>query len=575
MSTKSISNSKKNSVKRCVVLCRVSTLQQSYDEQVNIVTKAAIADGYNEDEIVVVKGKESAIKLAEEERATLNEMKDIISKNPTIESIYVFAIDRLARRVSVILSVKDYLMARNINLTFLNPHRLSTMRLNDNGKKVEDELTSMMLMFLAYGAEMEMKIKKARFKAGKEHAKKLGRFTGGSVKYGYTLNEKKEIIVDEAKTNIINTIFDKYIEGQGNEAIANYMNEMGIACRKSKTYTRSRVSKFIEDEQYRKIVGDEKFEQAQAVRKANTKSSGKERKMSLGERLIKCPDCGRNYRLVGRNYVCSGHKAEYLQSGISIDGKALYCDNAAHINARWMDATLVQTVSVWYAKDVVEDDSARRDKIEKELKEIPFKIMAIEKQLEKISGKVDRILENYEEGEFDRQTRDKKMSAAKADEKELLDKKEALETRRRELESSREKIGVKQLDYLNTMVSVKDMTHSEIYEIVHALVERVDVEVKDGVKYWTIRKKNSELSETFFSFGHGCGTKLYMGTNIEYGIDVTNVEGYNREFKAQQAEQQKRERGAARTVAPLLYIIEDKRARTLVWRHNIYFRKVE
>ena len=76
------------------------------------------------------------------------------------------------------------------------------------------------------------------------------------------------------------------------------------------------------------------------------------------------------------------------------------------------------------------------------------------------------------------------------------------------------------------------MTHSEIYEIVHALVERVDVEVKDGVKYWTIRKKNSELSETFFSFGHGCGTKLYMGTNIEYGIDVTNVEGYNREFKA-------------------------------------------
>lgn len=526
MSTKNIKNSSENNSK-AIIFARVSTESQDYTEQVRRMTAVAIADGYKKENLIEISNKESAIKRNEKEREGLNQLKEAIAADPTINAVYVFEISRLGRRMDVISSVVQWLTEQKIQLVCDTPN----IRLFERDGSLS-MAAQLLIYIMGVMAQQEMIIKKERFANGKRRAKQEGRFTGGSVKYGYTLNEKKEIIVDEAKTNIINTIFDKYIEGQGNEAIANYMNEMGIACRKSKTYTRSRVSKFIEDEQYRKIVGDEKFEQAQAVRKANTKSSGKERKMSLGERLIKCPDCGRNYRLVGRNYVCSGHKAEYLQSGISIDGKALYCDNAAHINARWMDATLVQTVSVWYAKDVVEDDSARRDKIEKELKEIPFKIMAIEKQLEKISGKVDRILENYEEGEFDRQTRDKKMSAAKADEKELLDKKEALETRRRELESSREKIGVKQLDYLNTMVSVKDMTHSEIYEIVHALVERVDVEVKDGVKYWTIRKKNSEISETFFSFGHGCGTKLYMGTNIEYGIDVTNVEGYNREFKA-------------------------------------------
>ena len=61
-------------------------------------------------------------------------------------STYVFAIDRLARKVSIVLSVKDYLLKNNINLVFLNPHKMSTMRINDNGEKVEDELTGMMLM---------------------------------------------------------------------------------------------------------------------------------------------------------------------------------------------------------------------------------------------------------------------------------------------------------------------------------------------------------------------------------------------------------------------------------------------
>ncbi len=71
-------------------------------------------------------------------------------------STYVFAIDRLARKVSIVLSVKDYLLKNNINLVFLNPHKMSTMRINEKGEKVEDELTGMMLMFLSYGTKQEI-----------------------------------------------------------------------------------------------------------------------------------------------------------------------------------------------------------------------------------------------------------------------------------------------------------------------------------------------------------------------------------------------------------------------------------
>ena len=105
-------------IKKCICLIRVSTKQQELEGQKEKVISAAIADGYSLDEIAIVEGKESAIKLKEEERETLNEMKNIISQYPTIESVYVFAIDRLARKVSIILSVKDYLLENKINLVF-------------------------------------------------------------------------------------------------------------------------------------------------------------------------------------------------------------------------------------------------------------------------------------------------------------------------------------------------------------------------------------------------------------------------------------------------------------------------
>ena len=104
--------------KKCICFIRVSSQQQMLEGQKEKVVAAAMSDGYQLDEIAVVEGIESAIKLKEEKRETLNEMKQLIADYPTIDSIYVFAIDRLARRVSVILSVKDFLLEHKINLVF-------------------------------------------------------------------------------------------------------------------------------------------------------------------------------------------------------------------------------------------------------------------------------------------------------------------------------------------------------------------------------------------------------------------------------------------------------------------------
>lgn len=195
---------------KCICFCRVSTEAQDLDAQIERVVASAIADGYKQSEIAIVKGKESAIKLKEEQRETINEMKEIISENPHIESVYVFAIDRLARRVAVILSVKEYLLEHKINLVFLNPHKMGTLRKNEDGELVEDELTSLLLMLLSYGAEMEMKIKKARFATSKAALKKQGKIASGTVMYGYVKLDDNSIGINDKEAQVVRLIYQWY-----------------------------------------------------------------------------------------------------------------------------------------------------------------------------------------------------------------------------------------------------------------------------------------------------------------------------------------------------------------------------
>ena len=201
-------------MKKCICFARVSTTQQDLTAQLEAVINAAKGDGYTEDDIIKVQGKESAINLKEEERQTLNELKDLVNEFKTIETIYFFAVDRLARRMSVIMSVKEWADDNKLNLVFLNPHRMQTLR-KDNGVWIEDELTTLLLSMLAYGAQMEMKTKKARFKTVKDSMRAQGKLAEGRVPLGYKLDANKYVIPDEGgSADTIRNIFNDYLTGE-------------------------------------------------------------------------------------------------------------------------------------------------------------------------------------------------------------------------------------------------------------------------------------------------------------------------------------------------------------------------
>ena len=199
---------------KVICFARVSTTAQDLQPQIEAVKKAILYDGYMESEILYVQGKESAIKLKEEERQTLNEMKQLVEENPTIESVYFFAVDRLARRMSIVMSVKEWADERKLNLVFLSPHAMHTFRRNEKGEWVEDELTTLLLAMLSYGASMEMKVKKARFETAKEAMRLQGKLVQGNPLKGYCLDKDRNILIDEVEAELVRDLFNDYLHGE-------------------------------------------------------------------------------------------------------------------------------------------------------------------------------------------------------------------------------------------------------------------------------------------------------------------------------------------------------------------------
>ena len=198
-------------MKKVICFLRVSSSHQELKGQRDAVLSAIKKDDFKEDEIEIIEKKESAIKLKEEEREGLNEMKELIEDNPIIKDVYFFAIDRLARSVKVVISIVEYCNERGVKLHFLNPHSMSTLRINEKGKVVEDEFSKLLLLFLSYGAEMEMQIKKARFKEGKTAKRAEGKHVDGKVLFGYKRNPDKTVGKHLEESETVKQLYYDYI----------------------------------------------------------------------------------------------------------------------------------------------------------------------------------------------------------------------------------------------------------------------------------------------------------------------------------------------------------------------------
>lgn len=274
-------------MKKAIILSRVSTYAQDLTQQTDEVRKECNRDGYTDDNIFIIEQKESAVKLDEEHRLSLHELKRTIIQNEgEIGAVYVYEISRIGRRAEVNYSIRNFLQEHRVQLVILKP----SIRLFDENFKINETANMTFAIFNAL-AENEGYLRKERFMRGVKKAQAEGRAGTGKVPFGYYIEPKtKKILVNDEEAEVVRKLFDMYAnQGYSTVTLARYFHDTGeIPSRVTVESMCRRIGKMLSNPAYvgqfpksskcdgklvgniyPKIIPDELYNKAQDVKKAN------------------------------------------------------------------------------------------------------------------------------------------------------------------------------------------------------------------------------------------------------------------------------------------------------------------
>ena len=210
--------------KKAIILARVSTLAQDYSQQVKELVKAAVNDGYDENNLIVIENKESATSKDEEHRLGLTEMKEAIENDQSINCVYVREVSRIGRRYDVLNSMRGFFVGNKIQLIVTAS---GTKLLKEDGFISREG--GLMFEIAFQVAEQEMTDKAVRFKEGKTKAVRIGKTASGQTLFGYKTDQEKYIRVNEEEANVVRLIFETYISTkQSTKAIYRELVDKGL-----------------------------------------------------------------------------------------------------------------------------------------------------------------------------------------------------------------------------------------------------------------------------------------------------------------------------------------------------------
>lgn len=210
---------------KALLLIRVSSERQDYEAQTDELIQFVKSFGYTDDDLILIQDKESAIKLSEEERQGLNRMKEAINENPNnIDAAFIWELSRLSRQPKILYSIRDFLLERKINLIVKEPF----LKLLDDNKNPISTSLIQFGFFIAL-VENEMRDKKARFERGKRNRATQGKYTGGYIRFGYTIDpDTKKYVINDDEADIIKLIYNLYeTEKYSHKTIVTELKELG------------------------------------------------------------------------------------------------------------------------------------------------------------------------------------------------------------------------------------------------------------------------------------------------------------------------------------------------------------
>ena len=278
---------------KALIVARVSTDKQTLESQIEKLIEEANRFGYKKEDITVISGKESGVKLDIEERQTINKMKELIETGE-YNMVFIWEVSRLARRPKVLYEVREWLIERHINLHCMTPQ--FTMLKNDF---TIDPTASIVFALFGTMAEEEARLSKERMSRGKRHKQAMGGYIGGKPLWGYKF-ENDILTIDYSKIDIVKKIYDMYESGLSSRSIALELIATGeikqtnlnnanktiqtILTRPEYYGGKSEISKY----QYPRIITKSQFERCRQIAKDRSKEHTRVKQTCLCKKLVYC-----------------------------------------------------------------------------------------------------------------------------------------------------------------------------------------------------------------------------------------------------------------------------------------------
>lgn len=410
-------------MKKCILWCRVSTFAQEFESQKKDLIKMALNDGFEkENQIIIGSAGASAIKMNDIYLNEVNELIKIINSDEDVTTIYLWELSRLARNEKIFYDIKEKLEKRKIQLIVKKP---SLQLLNEDGTINNGiELAFSLMITLA---KQEMELKKERFQRGKMQKASLGKWVGGNLSYGYTINETKQIVINDLEAENVRYIFQSYIQGKSQRELAAEFYKKGVSITLSlinrilhnERYT-GKSFKFKYDEldkdnklkesnlerSYPKIISIEDFEKCQEIAKKNDVKP-KAKNIYYGDGILFCPDCGGRCSVQKTSYHCFNAYNKYMKYGIRVDSKDKeeklknQCQNKLNLSVNVLDSLIWKVVKVHEYLALQRKDKKEIENYELEIEEEKKKIEVANVHLNDIKSKKKRIAKTYIQGNID------------------------------------------------------------------------------------------------------------------------------------------------------------------------------
>ena len=516
---------------RIVLFVRVSTLGQQLESQEDSLRRAALADGHSESDFIIISNKESAIKLSEEEREGLNELKRVI-ESEDVSSIYISELSRLSRRPQILYSIRELLLQKRIQLKCLHPQ----FTLLTEDRKKYDATANIIFSLFGALAEQEMLEKKERFTRGKRRKADEGKYNGGAIPFGYRIDATHDnlIVVDDEDSKIVKMIFDMYESGFSQPKLAREMAETGHA-----DVTISMINNILNNESYcgvkRKskmasyerayppIITVEQYQRCRQIADTNNTTINKAKNIYFAKHLVKCPTCG-------AYWSAGGSKAAY-HCPVAYKPMSIWkyehhniekCTNKTSFSINILDSILWHVAIEKEAYYIEQASQEKIDGYKQEAENIEAKLANIQPRIDELNAKKERLREMYVDG-MKKETYDKKSREITEKIKAIMSERIKYRDELRHIEDAIENLNEIRLSRPISIEDIEDFFSGRKksvvskYPLEHEMLKYKIKQIKDDSERYKIIKrqiKSVEINPAKIRFPFGIGEKDVLAREV-------------------------------------------------------------